>query len=256
MVPAGGELLLQTDVQELMDAMRPVVAEAGSSAAEGEGDGGGWWVSAGETTALEHCGVASSREAYVRSELGGSIFGELFKRTDRPCSVSPQDRRLYCGASHFWVQDSDAVVDEGGRPLVRVGLTERGLDEIGNVLRCVGTPASVAVSAGAELLRVDWDAYTVTEADELYHAVWGNVDGSAVFNSPLACMPVRVNDAAFSQAVKMGAMPDPDTWLLEVALLEDGSLDGAARGGALVGKAEYEARVRRAPPGRFLETEF
>ena len=173
-VPAGGDLLVQTDVEELMDAMRPVVAEAGSSADEaadeggGGGGGGGWWASAGATTALEHCGVASSREAYVRSELDAPIFGELFTRTDLPCRPAPQDQRLYCGASHLWLQGSETEEeDEAGRSLVKVGLTERGLDEIGNVLRCA-TPASVDVAAGVELLRVDWDAYTVTEADELY----------------------------------------------------------------------------------------
>jgi hypothetical protein len=118
---------------------------------------------------------------------------------------------------------------------------------------------------------VEWDGYTITDADELYHAAWGNVSGTATFASPLpSCRLVRVNDAAFKQAVAMGAMPCPETtWLLEVAvdaaMLDDAAVAaaggtgggaGAGGGSALVSRAEYEMAVRKAPPGRFVETEF
>jgi hypothetical protein len=197
-----------------------------------------------------------------------------------------ESSRLYSTNSHLWFeeveQDSEACVTKGEgstskdaedrryteqrseaadrkRTLVKVGLTERGVDDIGNVLRWVAPREdhSVGIPAGAELLKVEWDAYTITAADELYHTVWDNVSGSATFTTPVACSLVRINDNALAQAVVMGAMPCPETtWLMEVSLEPWTMEESTAPGGALVGKAEYEARVRGAPPGRFVETEF
>ena len=76
-VPPGGQLLLQTDVEGLMEEMASTVRASGA------------WVSAGATCAKEYSGIATAREAYVRRE-GGEVFGELFARTgaamatDRP----------------------------------------------------------------------------------------------------------------------------------------------------------------------------
>ena len=69
-VPPGGQLLLQTDVEGLMEEMASTVRASGA-----------WWESAGATCAQEHCKVATAREAYVRRE-GGEVFGELFARTE------------------------------------------------------------------------------------------------------------------------------------------------------------------------------
>ena len=69
-VPPGGQLLLQTDVEGLMEEMASTVRASGA-----------WWVSAGATCAKEYSGIATAREAYVRRE-GGDVFGELFARTE------------------------------------------------------------------------------------------------------------------------------------------------------------------------------
>ena len=161
-VQPGGELLVQTDVKELMDNMRVVLS--GPHAAEDIARGSQlWWMSAGATTAVEHCGLPSSREAYVRSE-GGSVYGELYIRTDVACSFDMP--RLYCAASHLWLQEIPNR-DNPELARVQVGLTERGLDEIGNVLRWSVpsgfdqvpdggeiTQVTGLVAAGDELLRV------------------------------------------------------------------------------------------------------
>ena len=68
-VPPGGQLLLQTDVEGLMEEMASTVRASGA------------WVSAGATCAKEYSGIATAREAYVRRE-GGDVFGELFARTE------------------------------------------------------------------------------------------------------------------------------------------------------------------------------
>jgi hypothetical protein len=106
------------------------------------------------------------------------------------------------------------TADITGLTHVHVGLTERGLDEIGNVLRC-NIPSDSAgpeendnaldprislVAAGNELLSVEWDAYTITNADELYHAAWGNVEGTASFTTPLS-VSYRISDFAGAAAV-------------------------------------------------------
>ena len=46
--------------------------------------------------------------------------------------------------------------------------------------------------------QVDWDAYSITDADELYHAAWGNVKGTAVYTTPL---PVRKRFAALLRSL-------------------------------------------------------
>jgi tRNA G46 methylase TrmB len=60
-LPAGGEMLLQTDVEELMEDMQPVVLPPvgcadGADEAEAERRRG-WWSAARTTTALEHYGA-------------------------------------------------------------------------------------------------------------------------------------------------------------------------------------------------------
>ena len=168
-VRPGGELLVQTDVKELMDSMQAVLSGA-HTAEEAARPSQPWWVSAGATTAGEHCGAPSSREAYVRSE-GGSVYGELYIRTDAACALDMP--RLYCAASHLWLQELPDR-DSPGLARVQMGLTERGLDEIGNVLRwsvpsgCEeGEIAQVVgpVAAGDELLRVHTHTHTHKERE-------------------------------------------------------------------------------------------
>ena len=79
---------------------------------------------------------------------------------------------MVCPRTHVWVQPWLVAQAGGSAPLLaRIGLTERGLADIGNI--SAATPADIgraAIGTGDELVSFKWSAYKTTAADELYHA--------------------------------------------------------------------------------------
>jgi glycine cleavage system H lipoate-binding protein len=69
---------------------------------------------------------------------------------------------------------------------VEIGLTSRGLEDIGDVLTVteICSKGSI-VEAGSPILKLDWDGHLITSADELYHTVWETIEGETVIHSPL-----------------------------------------------------------------------
>jgi hypothetical protein len=70
---------------------------------------------------------------------------------------------------------------------VQMGLTAAGLDHLGDVtaIERVSSTSTTAVTAGDTLLQIQWEGYTHTAADELYHTVWESIEGTTVLQSPV-----------------------------------------------------------------------
>ena len=82
---------------------------------------------------------------------------------------------LFCARSHMWLRLQKAASTGGlvaprAAWTVQVGLTARGLEDVGSVLgfERLAEPGT-AIAAGQALLRIDWDAHLISGADELYH---------------------------------------------------------------------------------------
>jgi hypothetical protein len=99
---------------------------------------------------------------------------------------------------------------------VQIGWTLHGLDTMGDIgsMRLIPSEKTAATAAaadshmdcdkvglskagsvannnawyhsGQEFLRVEWDGFYRSEADELYHAVWDSIEGSTALRCPVA----------------------------------------------------------------------
>eukprot|EP01047_Picozoa_sp_COSAG01_P021047 COSAG01_NODE_1209_length_11232_cov_5.378818_1_plen_361_part_00 len=158
---------------------------------------------------------------------------------------------LFCPRSHSWLQIFGV---EEGHNIARLGFTERALSDIGQV-RDISEPL-VTVGApqlqppGTALLRIGWSGYTTTAADELYHASWGNVSGEAVLSTPLPAALAGVNTPVLDRAARIGALPTPHTWLVELILPKAGNIHN------LVDAAGYQLALRDAGQGLFGDNEL
>lgn len=75
---------------------------------------------------------------------------------------------------------------------IEMGLTERGLEEIGDVIALrryfqssSNEPEQQKVKAGENILAIDFEGHSITNADELYHTVWETFEGTKVIKSPI-----------------------------------------------------------------------
>ena len=128
-------------------------------------------------------------------------------------STSAEVGVRYCARSHTWM-----------RPLaghrVRIGLTERGIDDIGEV-DAFERLASVGATVGQcdALLRIDWQAMRISDGDELYHTRWANIEGDHTISAPCAATVIGFNEAALSGKFAGGVL-DAEEWLVELALTD------------------------------------
>eukprot|EP00977_Amphora_coffeiformis_P009591 scaffold2209_cov168-Amphora_coffeaeformis.AAC.5 len=81
---------------------------------------------------------------------------------------------------------------------VQWGMTEHGMDRLGDVTQvtCLVDSKDAIVQQGQDLLRLNWEGYNWTEADELYHTVWESIEGVETIASPLTGSLVRVVDSS------------------------------------------------------------
>lgn len=132
-------------------------------------------------------------------------------------AAPPAEATAFCLRTHTWRTGTD-----GGASTWRVGLTDRAFDDAGD-LRTVTTDVEVGafVRANQTLVRAEWDAFKISDGDELYHTIWESVEGEIALRSPFNATVVAVNSATLSDPASVG----PDDWLVELAPLPDTLLD-------------------------------
>ena len=115
-------------------------------------------------------------------------------------------RKLFLPTQHLWLRatklnvvSSATNINASRYPwLVDIGLSLRGLEDIGDVLemRCTRSPPQHGshtkhdekewlAKAGDDILAIDWDAHKITSADELYHTVWETFSETTYIKSPI-----------------------------------------------------------------------
>ena len=152
-------------------------------------------------------------------------------------SVAPAPR-LYCPRAHIWI---DVGVLQppatSSVQLLRVGLTYRGLEDVGDVtafrpLVSVGT----AVAAAQPVFGIDWESFHITDGDELYHTKWANVDGET-----LLAAPFDGTIAAFAPPLRStsSSLLDEEDWLLELEVTVDDATDAASVTQQLLARAPH-----------------
>eukprot|EP00531_Pseudo-nitzschia_arenysensis_P016302 CAMPEP_0116157126 /NCGR_PEP_ID=MMETSP0329-20121206/23182_1 /TAXON_ID=697910 /ORGANISM="Pseudo-nitzschia arenysensis, Strain B593" /LENGTH=157 /DNA_ID=CAMNT_0003654221 /DNA_START=30 /DNA_END=503 /DNA_ORIENTATION=- len=93
-------------------------------------------------------------------------------------------RTLYNPLNHIWLRAKEPLQNKATRRILEIGLTERGLEDIGDVTSLQQPKASF--KRGDELLRINFDGHSITSADELYHTVWETFSDQLSIVSPVS----------------------------------------------------------------------
>mmetsp|Transcript_23529 Transcript_23529/g.33003 ORF Transcript_23529/g.33003 Transcript_23529/m.33003 type:complete len:180 (-) Transcript_23529:240-779(-) len=171
-------------------------------------------------------------------------------------ALVPCGRRLFVPAMHIWYRPLRHKVQEGARKrnldpahtwIVQIGITDRGLDDIGDVssVKPAITDAirlGTELKTGDDLVNIEWDGHVITAADELYHTVWETVSGVKTIQSPVEGKILNVfhGDRGINE----------DDIICEVSTREE-SLQSAIQN--LVDETEYNRLVEQIMPGNFSE---
>ena len=138
--------------------------------------------------------------------------------------------RLYCLKTHIWLQPCAMEPLQSAEKRLRIGLTERALEDIGDIgavnpLVCTGG----LVQRGQPLMQIDWTAISISDGDELYHTRFGNIEGTHTVKSPVAGALCEVNPTLEACAL--------DSWLVELYLAPHADLNDINYG--LIDEASY-----------------
>ena len=149
--------------------------------------------------------------------------------------------------------------------MVDVGLTKRGLDDIGDITS-IQIPSAFpktlaeasqeevtlpplpvhAVKYGQEIVKLNWDAHLITGADELYHTVWETISETTTIVAPVDGELVAIHCKEDAEWV------DEDTALF--TLRTDGDLiDIHKKKNAWMQAEEYEEYVDSLENGKFFD---
>jgi glycine cleavage system H lipoate-binding protein len=161
-------------------------------------------------------------------------------------------RRYFAPALNLWyraVARPQVATSDSASWCVQVGITERGLDDLGDVtLVQQAAPAfndSTRVVAGQDLIRIHWEGYAQTTADELYHTVWETIEGVQTIPSPVSGQIEHIVSNVDQEEV------DEETVLVEVSCNE-ASLQQAAIG--WIEENEYLDIIQRQSRGKFADS--
>jgi glycine cleavage system H lipoate-binding protein len=179
-------------------------------------------------------------------------------------------RRYFAPALNLWyraVAKPQAATSNSASWCVQVGITERGLDDLGDVTSVLQIHAlnnnkkdntsnnhigdelkqnpSAIVVAGQDLIRIHWEGYAQTSADELYHTVWETIEGAQTIPSPVSGQIEHIVDNVDQEEV------DEETVLVELSC-DEASLQQAAIG--WIEEKEYLDFIQKQSRGKFADS--
>eukprot|EP00978_Attheya_sp_CCMP212_P001176 scaffold2447_cov53-Attheya_sp.AAC.4 len=164
-------------------------------------------------------------------------------------------RRLFVPSQHMWLEASrmqKGVINphylfREGAWVVNVGLTDRALDDIGDVLSMDSLLSSsaannndmsndnanegIVVERGQTMMEIKWDGHAITSADELYHTVWENIEGMTPIQSPVSGLLQKV------MIPRKGVGLDEEDVLATIIVTDEQSLENELQGA--VDKEKY-----------------
>ena len=153
-------------------------------------------------------------------------------------------RRLFHGSSHLWLRATKESSSSRYPWLVEIGFSPRGLADIGDVTALAPVKSDGFAQAGDKLATIDWDAHTITSADELYHTVWETFSEQTLIRAPISGVVDGVKELN-----PLLEELDEETVVVRMKT-DDGSIQQDASG--LMEEQEYDDMVARLPQGKFL----
>ena len=126
----------------------------------------------------------------------------------------------------------------------QVGLTQRGLEELGDIESIDGPVARASlVKAGEPLVSLEWSGFKITEADELYHTVWENVEGVKQISLPVDASILEWNPRVLHDFDAI----QTENWIVRVTISDGDAQSLAQEGGeGLMGEEQYRALAAEA----------
>lgn len=158
-------------------------------------------------------------------------------------------RKYFSPQNHAWYRVALSMGTGNNKPAtcsVQVGLTRHGLDHIGDITNIIRQSSRNSVKAGEGVLKIEWEGFTRTECDELYHAAWESIEGEHIISSPIAG---TISDAAVDADVEI----DEDTVLVVVDCEKPEEIEERVSNDEWLEVDQYEAWVRQQEPGKFAE---
>mmetsp|Transcript_21185 Transcript_21185/g.42753 ORF Transcript_21185/g.42753 Transcript_21185/m.42753 type:complete len:169 (-) Transcript_21185:303-809(-) len=161
-------------------------------------------------------------------------------------------RHFFSPKEHVWFKAMKHRNIKGGW-IVSLGLTERGIEDIGDI-ECIEPMFGTVkfdgkdlgeVKMGEPLLSVKWDGMTQNAADELYHTSWEMISGEKVLSSLVSGIVEKFCVDPLHQEI------DPHDVLVEIAT-DEHSIRSALK--ELVEEDEYLENVKQAERGKFSDT--
>ena len=144
---------------------------------------------------------------------------------------------LFSIVSHTWLQWC-------GGNIARLGLTSRGLEDIGsiNYIIPIVKPRDL-IRRNTPFIEIGWTAYQISAADELYHTTWNNIEGSYAIKCPILCTLRRLHADAICNPEGIC----DKTWLAEVELNNEEPLT------CLLDRNSYNDHISEIGRGLFAE---
>lgn len=161
-------------------------------------------------------------------------------------------RRWFAPQQHVWLQ---CAITAQSQWRVQWGLTADGMDRLGDVTHLASlvepslevyngqTSTTTVVQQGQDVLRVCWEGYEWTAADELYHTIWQSIEGTQVITSPVTGKVVHVVDSETT-------VVDEDIAWVEMECHEQDVLHAATR---WVDEASYKRWIKTLVPSKFSD---
>ena len=140
--------------------------------------------------------------------------------------------------------DDDESSTNNKNVSVAVAISDFGFDKIGDVLQI---EKKVLKNAGAKnefienetsLATLKWSGFHRTAADELYHSLWSNVNGTRHLKLPFPVRNVRFNDEMVREAYKLCV---PSASILECEAIGE----EVEKCSDLMNESEYEKFIDR-----------
>jgi hypothetical protein len=127
-----------------------------------------------------------------------------------------------------------------------MGLTQRGCDDIGEVVACTHLAAPLRrVESGAALFKLDWEAHSVSTADELYHTTWQIIEREHIIRAPLPATLLEL----CPPSTAVGTSLSPLTVLATLQVDRP-----ALQASSLVDEQRYLEHISQLQPGMFADS--
>jgi hypothetical protein len=199
--------------------------------------------------------------------------------------ASTAARVLFHPSNHIWLRAKPFTKNISSQlaqhRFLEIGITDRGLDDIGDIRNITSIHRSMKksnnsqqlIQRGDELLQIHFDGHTRTSADELYHAIWETYSDNVSIQSPISGrIEIVVGDdtdtdtdndtnnnnnnnidTIFKSIVQNGI--DEETVLIEIMTTEEEWKHACQQNSDFVNETEYLKIIQNIPRGSFYDGE-